>query len=194
MKKRILASLLVLAMLITPVTAFGQTVTVPADAVGGAIMNVSQFMEVHEGRAYFGLRRVAEAYLGPNSVSWNQAAQTITISFSGADVAARLGADIGVDLSDVVRPGVFSIDLRRDGDSLVVANGPAAGTRLVVSFINDRHMIPATHFTREVPNNVEVLYANANLATNLIQTALENLTGRSVSYSVAPGGITLELN
>jgi uncharacterized protein with FMN-binding domain len=136
---------------------------------------------------------VAEAYLGPDSVSWNQATQTVTITFNGADVAARAGASANMDLSGIVQPGTFSIDLVHVDGGLIVANGPAAGTRLVVSFINDRHMIPATMFPRALPVDAAAMYAEVNLASGLLQMAIQALTGRSFTYSVAPGGVTITL-
>ena len=191
MKKRILASLLGLSMIATPIVAFAQTITVPTDAVIAGVANVAQFVEVHNGRTYFGLRRVAEAYGA--DVGWNQANQTITLTFNGAELAARFSADAGVDVTDVVRPGTFSVELRNVDGALYVANGPAAGTRLVSSLINDRHYIFAGAFTANLPNDAAVLYGQANLATNLIQTALTVLTGRSVTYNVTAGGISITL-
>ncbi|MCL2854937.1 MAG: hypothetical protein FWE21_04890 [Defluviitaleaceae bacterium] len=194
MKKRILASLLGLAMLAAPVTAYAQTVNVPTEVIVAGVANAAQFIEVHNGNAYFGLRSVAEAYLGQGSVVWNQATQTITISFSGADVAARLAESTGIDLAGVIQPGTFSIDLRSvEGGALVVANGPAAGTRLVSTLINDRHMIPATMFPRSMPLDAAAAYGELTLATGLIQTAIQNLTGRTVSYNVTPAGVNVTL-
>jgi uncharacterized protein with FMN-binding domain len=117
----------------------------------------------------------------------------VTITFSGADVAARFGADTGINLSGIVQPGAFSIDLVHVDGGLVVGNGPAAGTRLVVSFINDRHMIPAAGFPRALPLDATAIYAQAGLNIDLVRMAIQALTGRDFTYNVAPGGVTLNL-
>ncbi|MCL2235804.1 MAG: FMN-binding protein [Defluviitaleaceae bacterium] len=193
MKKRILASLLGLTMMVTPVVAFAQPVNVPTDVLVAGVANVAQFIEMHEGRAYFGLRRVAEAYLGEGSVQWNQANQTVVITFNGADVAARFDASAGTNIADSVRPGTFTLELAHVNGGLYIANGPVAGTRLVASFINDRHMIPAGAFTAALPADAAAIYGESGLATNLIQTALTVLTGRAVNYNVTPAGVEITL-
>ena len=193
LKKRILASLLGLTMMVTPVVAFAQPVNVPTEVIVAGVANVAQFIEMHEGRAYFGLRRVAEAYLGEGSVQWNQANQTVAITFNGADVAARFDASAGTNVAPVVRPGTFTLELAHVNGGLYIANGPAAGTRLVASFINDRHMIPAGAFTAALPTDAAAIYGQAGLATNLIQTALAVLTGRAVTYNVTPAGVEVNL-
>lgn len=191
MKKRIIASLLGLAMMATPVVAFAQTVHVPNDVVFAGASSLAQLVEIHNGQAYFGLRRVAEAYGA--DVAWNQANHTITLSINGAYVAERFSRDAGIDITPIVRPGTFSVELHQIDGALFVANGPAAGTRLVSSFINDRHYIPAGIFSGNLPNVALALYGQANLNTNLIEMALTTLTGRAATYSLAEGGISITL-
>ena len=146
MRKKILASLLALVVVAAPVTAFAnqQTVTIPvADVVAAAEV----FTERHvNAQAYVGLRDVAEAFGA--TVGWIDATRTVTITINAAETLARFNAQFN---QNIVLPvsGDFVLELQYDptrivgGGNLVVANGPAAGLRVMAS-LNDegRFMLP----------------------------------------------------
>ena len=212
MRKRIIASLMALAALVAPVAVLGDvdgTITraIPVEGImfepisanvisftheeiAGAVASVSQFIEFEGGRPYLPLRRVAEAH-GAN-VSWNNATRTVTISMSGAEAASLFGGQ--VPALAAVLPGTFTLELQEVAGRLQVANGPAAGTRLVAYMVNDRFVIPVTPIPQGAsPASVAGML---NPANNLIGMALSVLTGGSgqFNYEITQNGVNITLN
>ncbi|MDR2167202.1 MAG: copper amine oxidase N-terminal domain-containing protein [Clostridiales bacterium] len=194
MRKKIIAGLLALVVLATPITAFGAVnVTIDNAQVVAAVENVSQFIVIENGRPYLPLRAVAEAYGG--IVGWDQDTLTVTISFNGLDRAVAFDSAFGTSISGAVRPGNFTLELAVGaGGNLFVRSGPAAGTHLVAYMINDRFMFPVVPIPQDRSVDGNIIYGMLNLDMRLIEIAAQALTGLNFSYNITSTGIVVTLN
>ena len=205
MKKRIIASLLALAVVAAPVTVFANTdVTIPTDRVLETVNTFSQnHVEVIDGQAYVPLRAAVESFEG-TAVTWEQSTRTVTITINGAATQAGFNALLGTNL-DIVPAGNFVLNLRYDptrivsGGRLVVVDGPATGTRINARITDEgRLLLPIA--TMAPVADVAMFAAMINLAANttgvlpwqLILTAINAVVPmNNFNYNVTTEGINI---
>ena len=202
LKKRIIASLLALAVVAAPVTVFANTdVTIPTDRVLEAVNTFSaNHVEVINGQAYVPLRAAVESFEG-TSVAWNQPTRTVTITINGAAAQAGMNALLGINL-DIVPAGNFVLNLQYDptrivsGGRLVVVDGPAAGTRINARITDEGRLLLPIAPMPHVNNVLEfavlaqgIANTTGALSWNLIQAAIAAVMP---GFSINLGGITAD--
>ncbi|MCL2350364.1 MAG: copper amine oxidase N-terminal domain-containing protein [Defluviitaleaceae bacterium] len=190
MRKKIIAGLLALVVLVAPATVMANPITIDTGAVISAVADASRFIVVDGGQGYMPLRSVVEAYGG--HVAWNGADNTVTISFAATEIAATFSALTGVALPEMVA-GRFSITLEQLGNRLRIVNGPAAGTFIVSRIVNDRIMLPVQHLD-PVSVIASIPAIENSIHWGLVREGIMAITGASgVSHSVDANGITITL-
>ncbi|MCL2753385.1 MAG: copper amine oxidase N-terminal domain-containing protein [Defluviitaleaceae bacterium] len=193
MRKKIIAGLLALTLVVVPVTAFANTtVTIQPE---NAIAAISQIRLVAiGGETFLPLRDTAVQFGG--EVTWVEDTRTVNIAFSAPALAATLGNMLGVNLTEFAQPGNFVLSLQEVNNRLVVVGGPADGV------VTTARLVPhagSHHFMFPMPelNPLEVL-ANplalaAGLHEGLIEAALSAVSTRPVTYNIQPNG-TININ